>query len=167
MSMHLQKSARQWWASLRVQGKAPKTWAECRIAILKQFLEDEARDQVLTTWRSLKLFKNEPIQRYVERFWDANLKAMVYKDIDFAEQKQQYCAGLSDEMREYVQAQHPKTIAAMIHHTRVAAKIAWKNQGQPPKENKPNVNTSNVPSSSNVKAKNRILRFNVMLAGKA
>ena len=42
----------------------------------------------------------------------------------------------------------------MIHHTRVATKIAWKNEGQPPKENKPNANTSNVPSSSNVKAKN-------------
>ena len=43
----------------------------------------------------------------------------------------------------------------MIHHTCVAAKIAWKNQGQPQKENKPNVTSSNVPSSSNVKAKNR------------
>lgn len=156
MAMHLQKSARrhQSWASLRVQGKAPKTWAECRTAILKQFLQEEARDEVLTTWRSLKLFKNEPIQWYVESFWDANLKAMVYTNIDFVEQRQQYYAGLSDEMREYVQAQQPKTITPMIHHTREVAKVAWKNQGQPPKENKPNVNTSNVPSSSNVKAKN-------------
>ena len=37
----------------------------------------------------------------------------------------------------------------------MTAKIAWNNQGQPPKENKPNVNTLNVPSSSNIKAKNR------------
>ena len=100
--MHLQKSARQWWASLRVQGKAPKTWAKCREAILKQFLYEEARNEVLTTWRSLKLMKNESVQKYVDRFWDANLKAMVYQKIDFAEQKQQHCDGLPDEIREYV-----------------------------------------------------------------
>ncbi|MCO5546841.1 hypothetical protein L7F22_000278 [Adiantum nelumboides] len=104
MAMHLQKSARQWWASLKVQGKAPTSWAECREAILKQFLQAEAKDEVLTTWRSLKMNKNEPIQKYVERFWDANLKAMVYKRIDFAKQRQQYCARLTDEIREYVQA---------------------------------------------------------------
>ena len=71
--------------------------------------------------------KNKPIQKYVEHFWDVNLKAMVYKRINFDEQKQQYCAGLMDEIREYVQVQRPKTIAALIHHTRVAAKIGWKN----------------------------------------
>ena len=138
---------------MKVQGKASKTWVECRIAILKQFLQEEARDEVLTTWRSSKLLKNNPLQRYVERFWDANLKAMVYKKIDFAEQKQQYYAGLSEEIHEYMQAQRPKTIVVMIHHTRVATKITWKNQGQPQKENKPNVTSSNVPISSNAKAK--------------
>ena len=66
----------------------------------------------------------------MERFWDANLKAMVYKKIDFVEQKQQYCVGLFEEIHKYMQAQRPKTIAAMIHYTHVAAKIAWKNQGQ-------------------------------------
>ena len=77
VAMHLQKLACQWWASFKVQGKAPKTWAICRIAILKQFLQAEAKDKVLTTWQSLKMNKNKPIQNYVERFWDANLKAMV------------------------------------------------------------------------------------------
>ena len=74
--MHLQQSARQWWASLKVQGKAPKNWAICRIAILKQFLEPDAKDKVLTTWKSLKMNKNKPIQKYVEHFWDANLKSV-------------------------------------------------------------------------------------------
>ncbi|MCO5546846.1 hypothetical protein L7F22_000283 [Adiantum nelumboides] len=155
MAMHLQKSARQWWASLKVQGKAPTSWAECREAILKQFLQAEAKDEVFTTWRSLKMNKNEPIQKYVERFWDANLKAMVYKRIDFAEQRQQYCARLTDEIREYVQAQRPKMIAALIHHTRVAAKIGWKNQGQSSKEGKPNASNPNVPTSSNEKLKGK------------
>ncbi|MCO5548855.1 hypothetical protein L7F22_002317 [Adiantum nelumboides] len=100
MAMHLQKSARQWWASLKVQGKAPTSWAECREAILKQFLQAEAKDEVLTTWSCLKMNKNEPIQKYVEHFWDANLKAMVYKRIDFVEQRQQYCAGLTDEIHD-------------------------------------------------------------------
>ncbi|MCO5546847.1 hypothetical protein L7F22_000284 [Adiantum nelumboides] len=153
MAMHLQKSTRQWWASLKVQGKAPTSWAECREAILKQFLQAEAKDEVLTTWRSLKMNKNEPIQKYVERFWDANLKAMVYKRIDFAEQRQQYCAKLIDEIREYVQAQRPKTIAALIHHTRVAAKIGWKNQGQPSKEGKPNASNPNAVSTRKRKAR--------------
>ena len=111
--MHLQKLARQWRASLKVQGKAPKTWAVCRIVILKQFLQAEAKDKVLTTWQSLKMNKNKPIQKYVERFWDANLKAMVYKRITFAKQRQQYCAGLTSEICAYVQAQKPKTIAAL------------------------------------------------------
>ena len=61
VAMHLQKSARQWWASLKVQGKAPKTWEICRIAILKQFLQAKAKDKVLTTWQSLKMNKNKPI----------------------------------------------------------------------------------------------------------
>ena len=101
--MHLHKAGRQWWSSLKVQGKAPKTWTICRIAILKQFLEPETKDKVVTTWQSLKMNKNKPTQKYVERFWDANLKAMVYKRLDFAEQRQQYCAGLMDEIRGYVQ----------------------------------------------------------------
>ena len=103
--MHLHKAGRQWWSSLKVQGKASRTWAVCRIAILKQFLEPDAKDEVLTTWRSLKMNKNKPIQKYVEHFWDANLKAMVYKRINFAEKRQQYCAGLTDEICAYVQAQ--------------------------------------------------------------
>ena len=97
MAMHLQKSARQWWASLKVQGKAPKSWAKCRIAFLKQFLQVDAKNEVLTTWQSLKMNKNKPIQKYVEHFWDANLKAMVYKRINFDEQMQQYCARLTNE----------------------------------------------------------------------
>ena len=49
--------------------------------------------------------KNEPIQKYMECFWDANLKAMFYKRIKFDEKKQQYCTRLVDKLHEYVQAQ--------------------------------------------------------------
>ena len=104
MAMHLQNTTCQWWASLKVQRKAPKSWTECRIAILKQFLQADTKNEVHTTWRSLKMNKNKPIQKYVERFWDAHLKAMVYKRINFDEQKQQYCARLMDDIHEYVQA---------------------------------------------------------------
>ena len=38
VAMFFQKSARQWWASLRTRGIAPRTWKECRRAIMKQFL---------------------------------------------------------------------------------------------------------------------------------
>ncbi len=38
VSMHLQKSARQWWASLRARGQAPRTWKGLRTVIMKQFL---------------------------------------------------------------------------------------------------------------------------------
>ena len=112
-----------------MQGKAPKSWAECRIAIVKQFLQADAKNEVLTTWQSSKMNKNKPIQKYVEHFWDANLKAMVYRRINFDKQKQQYCVWHMDEIREYVQAQRPQMIAALTHHTCLAAKIWWNNQG--------------------------------------
>ena len=80
---------------------------------------------------------------------------MVYKRINFDEQKQKYCVGLTDEIREYVQAQIPKTIAALIHHTHVAAKIGWKNQGQPSKEGKPNANYPTLPIPHSTKFKSK------------
>ena len=121
--MYLQKSARQWWASMRTQGTEPKTWKECRLAIMRQFLTDQAKDDVLTAWRALKFEKGESIQKYVDKFWDLHLKATVFKRIDFSEQKQQYCAGLSEDMRAYVNAQKPTTISEVIHHSMVATKI--------------------------------------------
>ena len=122
-AMYFQKSARQWWASLRTRGIAPRTWKECRRAIMKQFLTDEAKDDVLTAWRSLTLEPNETIQKYVDKFWDAHLKATVFKRIEFAEQKQQFCAGLPEDLKAYVNAQKPRTISAFIHHALVASKI--------------------------------------------
>ena len=111
------------WASLRAQGLAPKTWFAMRVSIMKQFLHEQAQDDVLSTWRSLKLGEGESLQKYVEKFWDASLKATVYMKIDFLEQRQQFCAGLPEDMRTYVQALRPKTIAEVIHHTAVAYKI--------------------------------------------
>ena len=61
VAMHLQKSARQWWASLRTQGIAPRMWKECCQEIMKQFLTNQAKDNVLMAWRGLKLEKGESI----------------------------------------------------------------------------------------------------------
>ncbi|MCO5578633.1 hypothetical protein L7F22_032477 [Adiantum nelumboides] len=123
VAMHFQKSARQWWASLRANGEAPKTWKALRASIMKQFLANDAKDKVLTEWRSLKLTPYESIHTYVDKFWDLHLKATVYKKIDFEEQKQQFCAGLPEDMNECVNSQRPKSILALIYHTMVAARI--------------------------------------------
>ena len=37
VTMYLQKTTRQWWAILRSQGLAPKTWSQMRVSIMKQF----------------------------------------------------------------------------------------------------------------------------------
>ncbi|MCO5575299.1 hypothetical protein L7F22_029099 [Adiantum nelumboides] len=123
VAMHFQNSARQWWASLQANGEAPKTWKALRASIMKQFLARDAKDKVLTEWRSLNLSPNESIQKYVDKFWDLHLKATVYKKIDFEEQKQQFSAGLLEDMNEYVNSQRPKSISAVIHHTMVAIRI--------------------------------------------
>ncbi|MCO5552340.1 hypothetical protein L7F22_005851 [Adiantum nelumboides] len=123
VAMHFQKSARQWWASLRANGEAPKTWKALRASIMKQFLASDVKDKVLTEWRSLKLSPYESIHKYVDMFWDLHLKATVYKKIDFEEQKQQFCAALPEDMNESVNSQRPSSISAVIHHTMVAARI--------------------------------------------
>ncbi|MCO5556623.1 hypothetical protein L7F22_010174 [Adiantum nelumboides] len=114
VAMHFQKSARQWWASLRANGEAPRTWKNLRASIMKQFLSSDAKDKVLTEWRSLKLTPYESIQKYVDKFWDLHLKATVYRKIDFEEQKQQFCAGLSEDMNEYVNSQRPKEVHKLL-----------------------------------------------------
>ncbi|MCO5549103.1 hypothetical protein L7F22_002569 [Adiantum nelumboides] len=45
VAMHFQKSARQWWASLRANGEASKTWKALRASIMKQFLASDAKDK--------------------------------------------------------------------------------------------------------------------------
>ena len=107
--MHFTKAARQWWASLKTQGTHPRTWKLCRSAIMEQFLTEDARDEVLTAWRGLKLKRGESIQQYINKFWDLHLKAIVFKKIDFAEQRQQYCAGLTEDIRSYVNDQKPRS----------------------------------------------------------
>ena len=71
----------------------------------------------------MKLEKGEPIKKYIDKFWDLHLKACVFEDIGFQEQKQQYCTGLTEDTCTYINAQNPKTIAAVIHHSMLAAKI--------------------------------------------
>ena len=96
---------------------------------MKQFLTDQAKDDVLTQWQGLKLKKGETMQRYTNKFWELHHKATVYEKIHFSEQKQQYCAGLNEDMKTYINAQKPKTILEVIHHSLVAAKIFAPNKG--------------------------------------
>ncbi|MCO5605998.1 hypothetical protein L7F22_060184 [Adiantum nelumboides] len=63
VALHFQKSARQWWASLRANEEAPKTWKALRASIMKQFLASDAKDKILTEWRSLKLTPYESIHK--------------------------------------------------------------------------------------------------------
>ncbi|MCO5609051.1 hypothetical protein L7F22_063272 [Adiantum nelumboides] len=82
VAMHYQKSARQWWASLRANGEAPKTWKALRASIMKQFLASDAKDKVLTEWRSLKLSPYESIHKYVDKFWE---EKQEYKGKNFSQ----------------------------------------------------------------------------------
>ncbi|MCO5569291.1 hypothetical protein L7F22_023003 [Adiantum nelumboides] len=130
-AMHFTKAARQWWASLKTQDTHLRTWKLCRAAIMKQFLTEDAKDEVLTAWRGLKLEKGESIQQYINKFWDLHLKAIVFKKIDFTEQRQQYCVGLTEDIRAYVNDQKPRTIAEVIHRSKVAMKIFPISKGVP------------------------------------
>ncbi|MCO5605966.1 hypothetical protein L7F22_060152 [Adiantum nelumboides] len=142
---------------------------------MKQFLSSNAKDKVLTEWRSLKLTPYESIQKYVDKFWDLHLKATVYRKIDFEEQKQQFCAGLPEDMNEYVNSQRPKTISAVIYHTMVAAKINFqqgakrnlkpmeikekhehKGKNQPPNSSKANSSNNKAKEKRVYKGKNRL-----------
>ena len=140
VAMHFTKAIRQWWASLKTQGTHPRTWKLCRSAIMKQFLTEDARDEVLMAWKGLKLKRGESIQQYINKFWDLHLKAIVFKKIDFAEQRQQYCAGLTKDIRLYVNDQKPCTIAEVIHRSKVAMKIFPTHKGAP----KPNEQSEKV-----------------------
>ena len=55
---------------------------------MKQFLTDGVKDDILTAWRGLKLEAGEPIKKYIDKFWELHLKACVFEDIGFQEQKQ-------------------------------------------------------------------------------
>ena len=44
---------------------------------MKQFLIDQAKDTALTSWRGIQIEKG--MQRYIDKFWDLHLKAIVYK----------------------------------------------------------------------------------------
>ncbi|MCO5548399.1 hypothetical protein L7F22_001856 [Adiantum nelumboides] len=131
IAMHFTKAARQWWASLKTQDMHPWTWKLCQIAIIKQFLTEDAKDKVLTAWRGLNLEKGESIQQYINKFWDLHLKAIVFKKIDFDEKRQQYCAGLTEDVQAYVNDQKPRTIVEVIHHSKVAMKIFPTSKGAP------------------------------------
>ena len=123
VAMYLQKSARKWWASLKIVGKQPHTWKACRAEMMKQFLTANVKDDVFTAWRGLKLEKAETIHSYINKFWDLYLKASVFAEIPFQEQRQQYCAGLPDDVRSYINEREPTSISEVIHRSMVGIKI--------------------------------------------
>ena len=125
VSMRFTKATRQWWSGLHAQEHAPRTWKALRLAIMKSFLHGNAKDKVLTAWQSLKMMPHKNIDKYIEKFWDSYLKAMVYQSISFAEHKQKICAGLPDKMNEYVHLQWPNSINVVIHHALVASQIKF------------------------------------------
>ena len=75
---------RTFFPSLNLPGSLPLSLS---LSLMRQFLTDDAKDDVLTAWRGLKLEKGESMQKYVDKFWDRHLKATVFKRIDFSEQK--------------------------------------------------------------------------------
>ena len=66
---------------------------------------------------------HESIHKDAKRFYDLKLKATVYKPIEFEEQKEQFCAGLPEEMRKYLNSQRNGNISQVLHHTMVASKL--------------------------------------------
>ena len=66
---------------------------------------------------------HESIHKYMERFWAHKLKPNVYKSIDFEEKKEQFLAGLPEEMIECVNSQRIKNISQVLHHTMVASSL--------------------------------------------
>ena len=73
-------------------------WKALFLDIMKSFLHSNTKDKVLIAWKSLKMMLKEPIQRYIDKFWDLYLKSMVYKRIEFVKQKQQFFMGLSERV---------------------------------------------------------------------
>ena len=69
--------------------------------------------------------------KYIEKIWDLYLKATIYQNIQLAKQKQQFCAGLPNEMKKYVHLQRPKSIMIVIHHTIVALQINFQGGKKP------------------------------------
>ena len=90
---------------------------------MKQLLTKDAKEEVLAAWWGLKLEKGKSLQQYVNKFWDLHLKANMFKESDFAEQWQQYCVGLMEDIHLYVKDQKPHTIVEVIYHSKVAINI--------------------------------------------
>ena len=76
------------------------------------------------------MLPQESTQKYVDKFWDLQLKVTIFKKIDFKEQKLQFCAGRSDKIYEYVNSQRPKTISAVMHHTVVPHRSTFNKGGK-------------------------------------
>ncbi|MCO5547027.1 hypothetical protein L7F22_000468 [Adiantum nelumboides] len=148
---------------LKYAGKGP--YRVCEITP-QGTIRVETLDGIETVGISMAVTPFESIHKYVDKFWDLHLKATVYKKIDFEEQKQQFCAKLSEDMNEYVNSQRPKTISVVIHHTMVVARINFqqgakrnlkpmetKEKHEPKGKNHPQ--NSSKGNSSNNKAKEK------------
>ena len=45
--MHITKSTHHWWSKIHAQNQTLRTWKVCRLTIIKQFLDDDAKDNIL------------------------------------------------------------------------------------------------------------------------
>lgn len=92
---------------------------------MKQFLTKHAQDDICAKWRSLHLDKGDPIKKYIDQLWDLHLKACIFEEIGFHAQKPQHCGGLLEDMHAHINAQKPKTMSSVIHHSMLAYKIFY------------------------------------------
>lgn len=116
--MYLQMIARQWWASQKVQ---PKMWIEFKTLLMKSFLPEDVEDKVLSKWHTLRLELGDTMHKYVEKFWDAHLKASIFQTMIFKDQKQQLCARLPVKLQNYISTNRPQDITQMLQSSWVTA----------------------------------------------
>ena len=76
----------------------------------------------------------------MDKFWDLYLKATIFENIEFKEQRQQYCARLPKDVRAYIMDQKPNTISKVIHRSIIAMKIFSAGWASPPHVDKSNKN---------------------------
>ena len=117
---------------------------------------------------------HESIHKYVEHIFAHKLKANVYKSLDFEEEKEQFLAGLPEEMSEYVNSQKIRNIFEVLHHTMVASMINFntgekkgfksgvagdnkesKGKNHANNQNPSTAHTNNNPNNTNKASKNK------------
>ena len=86
-------------------------------------------DKVLTAWQSLKMMPNESIDKYIEKFWDAHLKATVYQNISWwASKSNSFWLACPTKWMSMCICNSP---SLFIHHALVASQINFNDDIKP------------------------------------